>query len=46
MTIVPNQTPATKPRSRRPWTDWLVITLVLAFVWCGLCWCVQMMSAG
>jgi hypothetical protein len=45
MTVVPNQPPARR-KPRRPCLDWLVVMLTLAFVWCGLCWLVQVMTAG
>ena len=46
MTLMENQTPDKKPRARKPWADWAVITLTLACAWCGLCWLVQAMAAG
>ena len=44
MTVIANQTPA--PRRTKPyrqWRDWLVIVLVLAASWCGLCALVQLL---
>lgn len=40
MTMIANQTPPKKRRARRPWRDWLVITVTTAGAWSGLCWLV------
>lgn len=47
MSVIANQTPpARKPHSHQPWADWVVITIMLAGAWCGLCWLVQAMTEG
>jgi hypothetical protein len=47
MMVIQNQTPEPrKPRPRRPWADWLVITLTLASAWYGVCQLVQLMIEG
>ena len=44
MTVIQNETPEpSEPPPRRPWADWLLMSLALASVWYGVCALVQMM---
>jgi hypothetical protein len=45
MTVIENQTPTPrKPRPRRPWRDWLMITLTAGGVWFAMCWLVAYLA--